>query len=76
MISSHDLERRGNESTVDFALVLALASGFLGAGFVADDDVVIVEASDFEFHPESVTVRAGTTVLWVNKERTGEYHSV
>lgn len=38
-------------------------------------EVVIIEMKDYKFIPAEVTVKAGTTVRWVNKE-SRQYHSV
>ena len=37
--------------------------------------IVEVQIIDFKFVPEKITVKAGTTVRWVNKEKR-QYHSV
>lgn len=37
--------------------------------------VVEVQIIDFKFVPEQITVKAGTTVRWINKEKR-QYHSV
>lgn len=34
-----------------------------------------VEIRDFAFHPAQITVKAGTTVRWTNREKR-QYHSV
>lgn len=41
----------------------------------ANGEPVIVELKDFKFHPRELTVKAGTTVRWVNVEKR-QYHSV
>jgi len=55
-----------------FALALVLA-GMARTGAAAD--IVDVEIKGHLFVPETVTIRAGTTVRWTNKERRTS-HSV
>jgi plastocyanin len=45
------------------AAVFALAAGSVSAG-----EVAVVEMKDYRFLPEVITVKAGTTVRWVNME--------
>ena len=51
-------------------LACALFAATLYAG-----EVVEVEILKYKFIPEEITVKAGTTVRWVNKE-VRQYHSV
>jgi len=37
--------------------------------------VVEVQIIDFKFVPEKITIKAGTTIRWINKEKR-QYHSV
>lgn len=57
-----------------FALALALA-GAARQGPAADAAIADVEIKGHLFLPETVTVRAGTTVRWTNHERRTS-HSV
>ncbi|MBK9135155.1 MAG: cupredoxin domain-containing protein [Betaproteobacteria bacterium] len=52
-----------------FALVLSLAALARPITAAADATIVDVEIKGNLFVPETVTVRAGTTVRWTNKER-------
>ncbi len=52
-----------------FTLVIASTSSF------AEEEAVIVELIKFKFVPAELTVKVGTTVRWVNKEKR-QYHSV
>ena len=36
--------------------------------------IVIVEIKGFKFVPQEITIKAGTTVQWINKEKRG-YHN-
>lgn len=58
------------------ALSTLLACGFLIAGnLLLAEEIVTVEILKYEFIPPEITVKAGTTVRWVNKEKR-QYHSV
>lgn len=48
---------------------LALAAGAVLLPAMASDAVVEIEIRDYKFFPESVTVKAGTTVKWINREK-------
>ena len=41
----------------------------------AADNVVTVEIFKFKFTPQQITVKPGTTIRWLNKEKR-QYHSV
>ncbi len=50
--------------------------GWLALGAAAwAGETVEVEIRDFAFHPAQITVKPGTTVRWVNREKR-QYHSV
>lgn len=55
--------------------VLLGALLLVGAVGVSGADPVVVEIRDYQFRPPALTVRAGTTVRWVNSEKR-QYHSV
>lgn len=42
---------------------------------VTADEAVIIEISAFKFIPEDLTIKRGTTVRWVNKEKR-QFHSL
>ncbi len=46
------------------------------SGAAAAEPVVGVVISKMAFHPQSLTVKAGTTVVWKNGESGATYHSV
>ena len=46
--------------------MLLLSSLFAARGGAADEQTIQVSAKDFMFTPTSITVKAGTTVTWVN----------
>lgn len=50
--------------------VAALLAVFAGSALAAE-----VRIRDYKFHPERITVKAGTTVKWVNDEKRAS-HSV
>lgn len=54
-------------------LLVAAASAPLAAS-AGDESATIVMAKDFMFAPTSLTVKAGSTVTWTNKD--GEPHTV
>ena len=57
-------------------VVALLAHAFLAAALpLAAAETVTVELKKYEFIPKEITVKAGTTVRWVNKEKR-QYHSV
>lgn len=58
-------------------LVALLIPGIHAAGGnpVAADGPVIVEIRKFKFVPREITVKVGTTVRWVNKEKR-QFHNV
>jgi plastocyanin len=64
-----DKARWGFEFTIPITLSRWFGGG--GAGGAAADltgqDTVVVTISDFAFSPASITIRAGTTVVWVNE---------
>ena len=39
------------------------------------DNAIIVEIKKFNFIPQQLTIKPGTTVRWINKEKR-QYHSV
>ena len=41
----------------------------------SDNDVVTVEIFKFKFTPQEITVKPGTTIRWLNREKR-QYHSV
>jgi plastocyanin len=55
------------------AAVLAASFGH-GVGRAADAHTIQVSAKDFMFSPGTITVKAGTTVTWVNLDE--EPHTV
>ena len=48
------------------AIALVLAAAVLPGG--AQDAAVAVAVDNFTFNPQTVTVKAGTTVIWTNKD--------
>jgi len=56
-----------------FALILICLATTASAG--TDGNVVDVSIKDFKFNPQTVTVKVGTTVRWLNEEKR-QYHSV
>lgn len=61
---------------IAFAVAALLTCGFLSLGNpVVAGEAVIVEIVKYEFVPAEITVKPGTTVRWVNKEKR-QYHSV
>ncbi len=52
-----------------------LATLLLGASSLCAQDVVDITIKDFQFTPAEVTIPAGTTVRWTNREKR-QYHSV
>ena len=63
---------RGNRSAWILTGVLAL---WLVSGPLSASGPVVVEIRDYKFVPESVTVKAGATIKWLNAERRTS-HSV
>ena len=58
------------------ALVTLLSFGFLvSVDPLTAGETAIVELKKYEFIPKEITVKVGTTVRWVNKEKR-QYHSV
>ncbi|MCP4472907.1 MAG: plastocyanin [Gammaproteobacteria bacterium] len=53
-------------------LLLALCSGAASAG---SDDEALVIIKDFKFIPQEITLEAGQTLRWENREKR-QYHSV
>lgn len=56
------------------------ATAFIGLMLLASaapagDAVEQVEIRDFAFHPAQITIKAGSTVRWTNREKR-QYHSV
>ena len=54
---------------------LLLALGMISQGVIADENVQLVIIKDFRFDPQEVTIRAGESVRWENREKR-QYHSV
>lgn len=59
---------------IQFVLTLFLVFIFPIMIF-AETNVVTVEIVKFKFTPQNITVKPGTTVRWINKEKR-QYHSV
>jgi plastocyanin len=55
------------------AVVTAVHAG--GDAAVVEGAIVEVAIKDFKFQPAKLTIKAGTTVRWVNREKR-QYHSV
>lgn len=53
----------------------AVLAVVLGVGVASAGEVHIVETLKYKFIPEEITIKAGDTVRWVNKERR-QYHNV
>ena len=51
--------------------LLAVGAGVLPAAAAAAEPaaMVVVEIRDYQYQPATVTVKAGSTVRWVNRER-------
>lgn len=62
-----------NKRSLLLTLVLSLAG--LGATAGGSEDPVVISAEGYAFVPPEVTVKAGTTVRWENREKR-QYHSV
>ena len=59
-----------------FVVVASLTCGFLVAGTpLLAAETVTVAVQKYKFMPPEITVKVGTTVRWVNKEKR-QYHSV
>ncbi|MDH5571223.1 MAG: plastocyanin/azurin family copper-binding protein [Gammaproteobacteria bacterium] len=41
----------------------------------ASDAIVVVEIKNFKFSPQQITIKPGTTIHWINREKR-QYHSV
>lgn len=54
---------------------LSLILLFSLANAYAADEAVVIEMSAFKFIPEDLTIKRGTTVRWVNKEKR-QFHSI
>jgi plastocyanin len=54
------------------ALLLILSSFAAAAG---DDAAALVSIKDFKFIPQHITIKAGQTIVWENREKR-QYHSV
>jgi plastocyanin len=54
---------------------VVLLAGLSGLTFPSLADTVVVVAQDYQFAPAELTVPAGTTVRWENREKR-QYHSV
>lgn len=66
--------RLTTRSSAKIPVLLLLLS--LAAPAMADGDTTAeVEIRDFKYIPQEITVKAGTTVRWINKE-SRQYHSV
>lgn len=62
--------------TAAFVIAALLACGFLATGNpLLAAETVTVDVQKYKFVPPEITVKAGTTVRWVNKEKR-QYHSV
>ena len=55
-----------------FPLLLSLACFTASAG---DAATVLVTIKDFKFVPQHITIKAGQTIVWENREKR-QYHSV
>ena len=55
-----------------FPLLLGLACF---AAIAGDDAKVLVIIKDFKFVPQHITIKAGQTITWENREKR-QYHSV
>ncbi len=58
----------------DSRIIILLLILFAVAPLLADETVTVI-AKDYRFQPARLTVKAGTTVRWENRE-TRQYHSV
>lgn len=47
----------------------------LPAAYTFANETIVVEIKKFKFTPQHITIKPGTTVHWVNKEKR-QYHSV
>ena len=56
-------------------MMLSLLSGFVGSQLAWGGEVVTVIAKDYKFEPAEISVKAGSTVRWENREKR-QYHSV
>ena len=57
-------------------LMFIAIAGLLSAGFAAaGEETVTIIVKDYKFQPAEITVKAGTTVRWENREKR-QYHSV
>ena len=55
-----------------FCLLLFL---LLPTSSIYANEVIIVEIKKFKFIPQHITIKPGTTVRWINREKR-QYHSV
>lgn len=61
--------------TLQFVLVILFVFVFPIYHVMSDEKTVTVDIFEFKFIPQEITVKAGTTVRWINKEKR-QYHSV
>jgi plastocyanin len=55
--------------------MLAFALGISTAGPVGAGEVVVIEMFQYQFVPDQVTIKPGTRVRWMNKEKR-QFHNV
>jgi plastocyanin len=55
--------------------ILVLALGVAASAQAGAEEVVVIEMFQYQFVPEQVTIKPGTTVRWVNKEKR-QFHNV
>lgn len=53
----------------------AAATALLAMGSASAAEVAEVRIENYKFHPETITVKAGTTVKWTNNEKRAS-HSI
>ena len=47
----------------------------LPSAYTLASETIVVEIRKFKFIPQHITIKAGTTIHWINKEKR-QYHSV
>ncbi|MCU7920836.1 MAG: cupredoxin domain-containing protein [Candidatus Thiodiazotropha sp. (ex Epidulcina cf. delphinae)] len=57
------------------ALIVAILAWLFFAPAMAGEEPVTIIAKDYEFQPQEITVKVGTTVRWENQEKR-QYHSI
>ena len=57
------------------AITSAALFALIGSAPVTGGETVTVTTKDYKFQPAEITVKAGTTVRWENREKR-QYHSV